>query len=92
MVDDALRDFAAKNAPVPSSDPEAVQKGRLITQAVVKLGRQILLSEPNGEHNPEAFKELLKKLFRDNFVSFSKEEMLELLVVLHTEIVTEKLR
>lgn len=92
IVTDIMKPYAAKHKPTPLSDTElAVVKGKTIH---IQICNQAQAEQVPTEPFDEAkWRSRLMEAYRVNFNHhLSKEEMVELLSVMHTEITLELLR
>lgn len=98
LVNDALKDFKIKHAPLELTDTEAiVAAAKEVNIAVLRLARSVLDAEAAAKGGPQpldrnAMYALLHKLYLDNFNPWSKDEILYLNAAWHAEQALEVLQ
>lgn len=95
MVTDALKDFYAKHDPSPKHpDAALIARAMALNQAIYNMCTSIVQADHNRGgrfHKPSMF-ETVMKLHLDAFTEgWSKDDLLRVLVIVSTEVMTESL-
>jgi hypothetical protein len=89
ITDDILKDFRAKHSPDPLTDTQqAVARSKAIHIQIVNEAQKE--TEPFTVPDPALWRSRLMDAYRKNFEHhLSKEQMIEVLAVMHTEMALE---
>lgn len=89
VVNGTLKHFAAKHAAAP--EHIVVAKAKSLSKQITDLTNDVLKADV-GKYNEHAMTQLVEKLYMEGFNTFSKEELVFITTLLHTDLVIEKIK
>lgn len=87
IVDATLREFYKKHAPLP--EHTVIARAKMISSTVNGTCLDVLKADKGNPYDESAMRGLVEKLYLEHFNTMSRDELLFLVTVMHSEVAME---